>query len=187
MQHSIAVPKSICRTAAIAPASMEDHLKLIGAVGGMTLMSKNSLETIERLERLAARHRINADRAAGVTSLVLEPTDGQPLAAALRGQFIVLRLRSAPGAPALLRSYSLSGEPRDDRYRLNPTAGPGPTSRLRFGLATFWRKRATRQLHAEARRWHRHLAECWRRCNPGARHAPCIGRWGPWCPLHGAV
>jgi hypothetical protein len=119
MQHSIAVPKSICRTAAIAPASMEDHLKLIGAVGGMTLMSKNSLETIKRLERLAARHRINADRAAGVTSLVLEPTDGQPLAAALPGQFIVLRLRSAPGAPALLRSYSLSGEPRDDRYRLS--------------------------------------------------------------------
>ncbi len=48
---------------------------------------------------------------ASVTSLVLEPTDGQPLAAALPGQFIVLRLRPAPEAPALLRSYSLSGEP----------------------------------------------------------------------------
>ncbi len=56
---------------------------------------------------------------ASVTSLVLEPTDGRPLAAALPGQFIVLRLRSAPDAPALLRSYSLSGEPRDDRYRLS--------------------------------------------------------------------
>ena len=56
---------------------------------------------------------------ASVTSLVLEPTDGQPLAAALPGQFIVLRLRPAPDAPALLRSYSLSGEPRDDRYRLS--------------------------------------------------------------------
>jgi hypothetical protein len=54
-----------------------------------------------------------------VTSLVLQPTDGQPLAAALPGQFIVLRLRPAPDAPALLRSYSLSGEPRDDRYRLS--------------------------------------------------------------------
>jgi ferredoxin-NADP reductase/MOSC domain-containing protein YiiM len=56
---------------------------------------------------------------ASVTSLVLEPPDGQPLAAALPGQFIVLRLRPAPDAPALLRSYSLSGEPRDDRYRLS--------------------------------------------------------------------
>jgi len=56
---------------------------------------------------------------AGVTSLVLEPSDGQPLAAALPGQFIVLRLRPAPDAPALLRSYSLSSEPRDDRYRLS--------------------------------------------------------------------
>jgi MOSC domain-containing protein YiiM/ferredoxin-NADP reductase len=56
---------------------------------------------------------------AGVTSLVLEPTDGQPLAAALPGQFVVLRLRPAPDAPALLRSYSLSGEPRNDRYHLS--------------------------------------------------------------------
>ena len=56
---------------------------------------------------------------ASVTSLVLEPPDGQPLAAALPGQFIVLRLRPAPDAPALLRSYSLSSEPRDDRYRLS--------------------------------------------------------------------
>jgi ferredoxin-NADP reductase/MOSC domain-containing protein YiiM len=56
---------------------------------------------------------------ASVTSLVLEPTDGQPLAAALPGQFIVLRLRPAPDAPALLRSYSLSSEPRDDRYRVS--------------------------------------------------------------------
>ena len=56
---------------------------------------------------------------ANVTSLVLEPTDGQPLAVALPGQFIVLRLRPAPDVAALLRSYSLSGEPRGDRYRLS--------------------------------------------------------------------
>jgi ferredoxin-NADP reductase len=37
----------------------------------------------------------------------------------LAGQFIVLRLKLAPAAPALLRSYSLSDEPRDDRYRLS--------------------------------------------------------------------
>ena len=54
-----------------------------------------------------------------VTSLMLEPTDGQPLATALPGQFIVLRLRPAPTTPALLRSYSLSGEPGEARYRVS--------------------------------------------------------------------
>ena len=59
-----------------------------------------------------------------VTSLVLEPTDGQPLAAALPGQFIVLRLRPGPDAPTLLRSYSLSGEPSQDHYRVSVKREP---------------------------------------------------------------
>ena len=54
-----------------------------------------------------------------VISLVLEPTDGQPLAAALPGQFIVLRLEAGNRAPALMRSYSLSGEPSAERYRVS--------------------------------------------------------------------
>ena len=54
-----------------------------------------------------------------VTSLMLEPSDGHPLVAAAPGQFIVLRLKPAPGAPALLRSYSLSGEPSAERWRLS--------------------------------------------------------------------
>ena len=54
-----------------------------------------------------------------VTSLILEPTDGRPLQAALPGQFIALRLKPASDAPALLRSYSLSGEPSEDRYRIS--------------------------------------------------------------------
>jgi ferredoxin-NADP reductase/MOSC domain-containing protein YiiM len=65
--------------------------------------------------RISRKDRESAD----VTSLLLEPTDGQPLAAALPGQFIVLRLRPATDASALLRSYSLSSEPRDDRYRVS--------------------------------------------------------------------
>lgn len=53
-----------------------------------------------------------------VISLALEPTDGQPLATALPGQFIVLQL--GPGsAPALMRSYSLSGEPGAMHYRVS--------------------------------------------------------------------
>jgi ferredoxin-NADP reductase/MOSC domain-containing protein YiiM len=53
-----------------------------------------------------------------VTSLVLEPTDGQALAATLPGQFLVLRLGPAP-APALMRSYSLSGQPDAAYYRVS--------------------------------------------------------------------
>jgi len=54
-----------------------------------------------------------------VTSLILEPVAGQPLQAALPGQFIVLRLKPAPDAPALRRSYSLSGEPSEHCYRIS--------------------------------------------------------------------
>jgi ferredoxin-NADP reductase/MOSC domain-containing protein YiiM/ferredoxin len=54
-----------------------------------------------------------------VISLVLEPVDGHPLIAALPGQFIVLRLRPTPDAPALMRSYSLSSEPSAERYRVS--------------------------------------------------------------------
>ncbi len=54
-----------------------------------------------------------------VLSLVLEPERGLPLTAALPGQFLVLRLRPKPEAPALLRSYSLSGAPATDHYRVS--------------------------------------------------------------------
>jgi ferredoxin-NADP reductase len=59
-----------------------------------------------------------------VTSLTLEPSDGRPLVAAMPGQFIVLRLTPAPEGPALLRSYSLSGEPSDVRWRLGVKREP---------------------------------------------------------------
>jgi len=53
-----------------------------------------------------------------VVSLELEPADDRPLAAALAGQFVVVRLRTQPEGPALLRSYSLCGPPGAARYRL---------------------------------------------------------------------
>ncbi|WP_027687512.1 MOSC and FAD-binding oxidoreductase domain-containing protein [Rhizobium leguminosarum] len=53
-----------------------------------------------------------------VVSLLLESADGQPVAVALPGQFVVLRLGPA-SAPALMRSYSLSGEPSATRYRVS--------------------------------------------------------------------
>jgi ferredoxin-NADP reductase/MOSC domain-containing protein YiiM len=54
-----------------------------------------------------------------VISLVLEPMDGLPLSAAVPGQFVVLRLSLAPNSPALMRSYSLSGEPSTRCYRVS--------------------------------------------------------------------
>jgi ferredoxin-NADP reductase/MOSC domain-containing protein YiiM len=51
-----------------------------------------------------------------VTSLQLEPDDGQSIAATLPGQFVVLRLGPTS---ALMRSYSLSGEPGAAYYRVS--------------------------------------------------------------------
>jgi ferredoxin-NADP reductase len=74
-----------------------------------------------------------------VTSLVLEPSDGRPLVAALPGQFIVLKLKATPETPALLRSYSLSDEPSEARWRIgikrepNGAAGAYVEAGLRIG------------------------------------------------------
>ena len=47
------------------------------------------------------------------------PADEQPLAVALPGQFVVLRLRPTPDGPPLLRNYSLSDTPSADHYRVS--------------------------------------------------------------------
>jgi ferredoxin-NADP reductase/MOSC domain-containing protein YiiM len=54
-----------------------------------------------------------------VVSLSLEPTDGAPLPVALPGQFLVLRLRTTPNGPMLLRNYSMSGMPGARTYRVS--------------------------------------------------------------------
>ncbi|MGA8170624.1 MAG: MOSC and FAD-binding oxidoreductase domain-containing protein [Methylocystis sp.] len=54
-----------------------------------------------------------------VISLMLEPIDGRSLTEAPPGQFVVVRLRPSPNAPALFRSYSLSSEPSSERYRMS--------------------------------------------------------------------
>jgi len=55
---------------------------------------------------------------ATILSLTLEATDGVPLATPLPGQFVVVRLRPNPDKAPLLRSYSLSGAPDADCYRV---------------------------------------------------------------------
>ena len=61
---------------------------------------------------------------ASITSLLLEPADGAPLAVPLPGQFVALRLRPRPDAPPLLRSYSLSAAPSAERYRVTVKREP---------------------------------------------------------------
>lgn len=54
-----------------------------------------------------------------VTSFILSPIDGQPLALFEAGQFVVLRLHLDPDKPPVLRSYSLSDLPAADHFRIS--------------------------------------------------------------------
>ena len=91
-----------------------------------------------------------------VTSLMLEPSDGRELVAAMPGQFIVLRLKPSPEAPALLRSYSLSGEPSERALAAQHQAraerrGGGLRRGQAQGRRRHRRERAARRFHAQAR------------------------------------
>ena len=72
-------------------------------------------------------------------SLWLRAADNRPLATPLPGQFIVLLLRPEPSGPPLYRSYSLSGPPSTERYRVSVKiepqgrAGTYLKSRVRVG------------------------------------------------------
>jgi ferredoxin-NADP reductase/MOSC domain-containing protein YiiM/ferredoxin len=65
---------------------------------------------------------------AEVISLTMQSTDGQPLPAALPGQYVVLRLPSRAGSPPLFRSYSLSGPLSTERYRISVKIEPNGTA-----------------------------------------------------------
>ena len=54
-----------------------------------------------------------------VTSFSLEPVDEQTLPVALPGQFVVLRLQVDRDKPSLFRSYSLSGVPGSEHFRIS--------------------------------------------------------------------
>ncbi len=59
-----------------------------------------------------------------VVSLELDADDGRPLARALPGQFVTLRLEPGSGPAPLVRSYSLSGSPDGVRYRISVKVEP---------------------------------------------------------------
>ncbi|WIW44923.1 MOSC and FAD-binding oxidoreductase domain-containing protein [Bradyrhizobium sp. 62B] len=68
---------------------------------------------------------------ADVLSLSMQHADGQPLTPHLPGQYVVLRLKPADAGLLLLRSYSLSGPPSADRYRISVKIEPN-------GVAGAW-------------------------------------------------
>ena len=61
---------------------------------------------------------------ADVLSLTMQRRDGQPLPAALPGQYVVLRLPASTGGAPLFRSYSLSGPLSTERYRISVKIEP---------------------------------------------------------------
>ena len=61
---------------------------------------------------------------ADVISLTMKSADGQPLLKALPGQYVVLRVQQSPGGPSLFRSYSLSGPPSTEIYRISVKIEP---------------------------------------------------------------
>jgi ferredoxin-NADP reductase/MOSC domain-containing protein YiiM len=61
---------------------------------------------------------------ADVVSLTMQSKDGQPLPAALPGQYVVLRLQPTAASRPLFRSYSLSGAVSTERYRISVKLEP---------------------------------------------------------------
>jgi ferredoxin-NADP reductase/MOSC domain-containing protein YiiM len=61
---------------------------------------------------------------ADVLSLTMQSQDGHQLPNALPGQYVVIRLQRAAGAPTLFRSYSLSGPLSTERYRISVKIEP---------------------------------------------------------------
>ena len=56
---------------------------------------------------------------ASVISVRLSPADGEPARPARPGQFLTVRLRPEPTGVPLLRTYSLSGPPDGESYRIS--------------------------------------------------------------------
>jgi ferredoxin-NADP reductase len=61
---------------------------------------------------------------ASVISIRLVPADGEAAAPAQPGQFLTVRLRPDTAAPPLLRTYSLSGLPDAESYRISVKREP---------------------------------------------------------------
>ena len=94
-----------------------------GATGNAGLMPAAVARTAAPGFRPLTISRIDHE-CVDVISLSLQPKDGRRLTTPLPGQFVVLRLRPARGGPPLFRSYSLSGLPAGEQYRVSVKIEP---------------------------------------------------------------
>jgi len=94
-----------------------------GATGNAGLVPAAAAHTAQPGFRPLRVSRIDRE-CVDVISLTLQPTDEKPLTTPLAGQFVVLRLRPRPDGPLLFRSYSLSGLPSDEHYRVSVKVEP---------------------------------------------------------------
>jgi len=94
-----------------------------GATGNAGLVPEAAAHTAQPGFRPLRVSRIDRE-CVDVISLTLQPTDEKPLTTPLAGQFVVLRLRPRPDGPLLFRSYSLSGLPSDEHYRVSVKVEP---------------------------------------------------------------
>ncbi|WP_415715911.1 pyridoxamine 5'-phosphate oxidase family protein [Roseibium sp.] len=105
--------------------------------GARQLVTLEIEEVIELPEALRLRWDADADAArqlrlvdrkresADVVSLTFEARDGGPLAPFEAGQHLPIELAIPGIAGKVRRSYSLSGDPEDDRYRISVKKEPG--------------------------------------------------------------
>ncbi len=94
-----------------------------GATGNAGLLPAEAAQTAAPGFRQLRVVRIDP-ASADVFSFVLQSTDGRRLTTARAGQFVVLRMRPRQDSPPLLRSYSLSGPPSDEQYRISVKLEP---------------------------------------------------------------
>jgi ferredoxin-NADP reductase/MOSC domain-containing protein YiiM len=103
----------------LSPGWQQSFRELLATVENTATRTVSSLELQPqwngfRQLRVAATHLESPT----VKSIELEPVDHNPLPTPLAGQYLTVRVPDA-GDPAPLRSYSLSGDPSAERYRIS--------------------------------------------------------------------
>ena len=91
-----------------------------GNAGLMPAAAAHPVAAGFRSVRVAAVDREGDD----VISLTLQDPERHPLQTALPGQYVVLRLRAGARVSPFFRSYSLSGPPSAERYRISVKLEP---------------------------------------------------------------
>ncbi len=117
------------RIGALAPGWRASFEALLGSGGGRVGMTGNAgLSTAALTATTPGFFPLRVSRiereSLDVLSLWLQTADDRSLATPLPGQFIVLLLRPEPSGPALYRSYSLSGPPSAQCYRVSVKIEP---------------------------------------------------------------